>query len=226
MPASAPYIPAKDADFELWFDNFSSLITGSPTSYGLIAGDATIIAGKYTAWNAAYLTATTPATRTSANIAAKDAARADAENTIRPYAQRIRANTSVSDALKVGLGLNLQPATLTPIPAPTDKPELLFGSATPQQFVLSYKTEGAAGKAKPYGAIGVQVVASVGTAIAVDPDAAPMVAMATKSPFRLNWSAGQVGKIATIWARYYTRSGPAGTMQFGPWSTALSSTII
>lgn len=226
MPVSSPYIPPRDADFESWFDNFSTLITGAPTSYGLIAGDAVIIAGKYTAWNSAYLTATTPATRTSANIAAKDAARADAEATIRPYAQRIRANGAVSDALKVGLGLNLQPATLTPIPAPTLKPELLFGAATPLQFQLGYKTEGAAGKNKPYGAIGVQVVCSVGTAIAVDPDAAPLKTMATKSPFRVNFDASQVGKIATLWGRYYTRSGPGGAMQFGPWSTALSSTII
>jgi hypothetical protein len=226
MPTPNPYIPTKDSEFQIWFANFNTLITANPTNYGLITGDATAIGTKYTAWNAAYITATTPATRTSANIAAKDAARYDAEGVIRPYAQRIRANGSVSDALKVGLGLNLQPSTLTPIPAPTVQPELLFRSATPLQFELSYKDPGASGKAKPYGVRGVQIVTSVGTAVAVDPDAAPMKAMVTKAPFRLSWDAAQIGKIATIWARYYTVSGPGGAMQFGPWSTALSSTII
>lgn len=225
MP-SAPYIPPRDADYDLWSLNLATQVTASPASFGLVAGDAVILTTKYTTFHAAYLLTQNPATNTSPNVAAKDAARADAEQTQREYCQQIRLNPAVSDLNKVSIGLNLPPSTLTPIPAPTERPELVFGSAGPQQTRLGYKVEGAAGKAKATGSVGVQIVASVGTAIAVDPDAAPTVAMVTKSPFRLNWQSAQVGKIATLWARFYTRSGPGGVMQFGPWSVATSFTIM
>lgn len=227
MPASPPYIPPRDTDFDLWLENLETLITANPTNYGLVAGDATIIAAQNTAWHAAFILATTPATRTSANIAAKDAARASAEAVVRPYCQRIRANDSVSDALKVGLGLNLQPATLTPIPPPASTVALAFVAATPLATKISYAdTVLPSGKAKPYGAVGVEIYVTLGTAPASDPNAADYVKTVTKSPNGLTWVAGDVGKVATVWARYTTASGPAGEAQKGPWSAPLSFTVM
>ena len=55
MPALAPYIPVKDADLANWLDNFSALITASPATYGLVAGDAVAIAAQVAAWDAAYV---------------------------------------------------------------------------------------------------------------------------------------------------------------------------
>jgi hypothetical protein len=226
MPASPPYVPAPDAQFDIWLENFATLILATPTDYGLVAGDGTAIDAVRDSWAAAYLLAITPATRTSANIADKDVERFNAEAVCRPYAQRIRANASVSDALKVGLGLNLQPATLTPIPAPTDAPAIALRFQTPQSTNHNYAIAGAlSGKNKPYGSIGVEIVCTVAAAATSDPDTAIPKATVTKSPFTLGWTAGQVGQVASIWGRYVTRSGPGGQVQKGPWSARLTLTI-
>ena len=72
MPAVAPYIPTKQSMFSAWLANFSSLISANPSSYGLMASDATTIAGYNTSWIAAYTPVTMASTKTPAAIAAKN----------------------------------------------------------------------------------------------------------------------------------------------------------
>lgn len=223
---AVPYIPNKDADFNDWITNFSTLITANPTNYGLVAGDATIIAAVKTTWSAAYLAATNPTTRTSATIATKDGARASAEATCRPYAIRIRNNSSVSDALKIGVGVTVPNTTPTPIPAPVTAPANSLVSAIPLDTTLAYKEVGSLGKAKPFGAIGVQVYRAVGTVAAVDPDQCDYVGTATKTPYHQTFDAADQGKVCTIFTRFSTRSGPGGVSQVGPWSSPLTFAII
>lgn len=223
---AAPYIPAPDADFSTWLANFATLIAVDPTDYGLIAGDSTAIDAQDTAFQAAYLAAINPTTRTSATIATKDAARASAEAVVRPYAMRIRNNTTVSNALKIGLGLTIPSTVPTPIPAPTAAPETGFVKAIPLQTTLSFKDPAAAGKAKPYGVIGVELFVAVGTVAAVDPAQASYFATYGKSPFQLPFQAGDQGKVATVFTRFVTRSGPGGRSQSGPFSAPLVFSVI
>lgn len=225
--AAAPYIPAKDAEFQAWLLNFSTLLTATPVVYGLLAGDAVIVAGLYTQWNAAYEVASSPGTRTAPTIAAKDAARAEATSKVRPYAQQIRLNAAVSNEDKLAIGVNLVNNTRPPIPAPSMAPALAFESATPFVQTLRYSNpEEPDGKAKPVGAIGVEIHRAVGTVAAVDPDQARYIGTVTKSPFRQTFVAGEVGKQATYFARYVTRSGPGGVASVGPWSAPLTMAII
>ncbi len=221
------YIPAKDADFAAWSENFATLIAATPTNYGLTAGQAAPITAANTAFQAAYATAINPTTRTSPAIAAKDVARADAEVLERQIAMIVRNNPAVSDALKTGLGLTIPKTTPTPIPAPTTPPQLLFVSATPQAATLAYRDTGSpAGKAKPAGAIGVELWRNVGTVPATDPAQCAFVGIVTKAPFGQSFAAGEVGKIATFFARFSTRSGPAGVAQTGPWSAPLTFNVL
>jgi hypothetical protein len=218
---AAPYIPAKDADFDAWIQNFNTLLTANPTNYGLVAADATAVDAVTDPWVTAYPIAINPATRTSGTIATKDAARATAEATIRPYAIRIRNNPAVSDALKLGIGVTVPNVPPTPIPAPTVAPELGLLAAISLQQTLTFKAVGAAGKAKPFGAVGVQIFRNVGTTEATDPEQCTYVGQYTKSPFRQTFLAGDQGKKATYFARFVTRSGPEGVAQVGPWSDRL-----
>jgi hypothetical protein len=222
---SAPYIPPRDADFDAWFNNLNTLITATPAAYGLVAGDAVIIDAQWDIWHPAYLLLTNPATKTSPNVAAKDVARVNAESVLRPYCQRIRANAGVSDALKVGLGLNLQPTTLTPIPAPGTVPVLSQRAATAGQMVLSYHDSVLSGKAKPYGSIGIEIFVNYGASPNTDPSQAAFHSRVTKSPCTITWPVDQRGKVATIFGRYVTRGGPSGISQNGPWSDPLPVTV-
>lgn len=221
-----PYIPTKDADFDAWIVNFSALLTADPTDFGLLAGDATAVAAVTLAWTTAYPLAIDPGTRTPATVAAKDAARASATATVRPYAIRIRNNDSVSNELKVSIGVTVPNTPPTPIPAPIVAPSIAIVKAIPLQMTLAYSTAEVDGKAKPFGVVGVEVWRVVGTVPAVDPLQTGYKATVTKSPFRQTFEAGEQGKVCTFFARYVTRSGPGGVSQVGPWSAALSVIVM
>lgn len=225
--ASSPYIPAADAPFQDWLLNFSTKLTASPATYGLIAGDAVIVAASYTAWNAAYLVSVTPATRTSAAIAAKDAARASAEAIVRPYAQRIRVNPAVTNASRVTIGVTVAVFPPTPIPAPLTNPVLGLVRATPLTHVMAFSdSDTPTTKAKPYGVKQCSILVTIGIAPAVDPTVARYVGGFTKSPLQITHDSGDRGKIATYFSRWENGSGPGGVGAFGPWGTPVSYVIM
>jgi len=102
---------------------FSALISGAPTEYGLVAGQATAYDALSGAYTSAYVTATTPETRTKSSVAAKDAARRSLIEMAQVLTKVIYNTSTVTDAMLIDLGLALRPQR-TPVPAPTDAPEL------------------------------------------------------------------------------------------------------
>lgn len=113
MPQNPNYIPAKDSLAGPWSDNFNTLLTAAPTDYGLVAGDAVAAAAVITPWLAALATSSTPVTRTSVTIAAKDDARAAMEAVVRPLAVAISQNPAISNELKTGIGVTPRITTKT-----------------------------------------------------------------------------------------------------------------
>lgn len=221
------YIPAPDSLFALWLDNFSTLLTASPTTYGLVAGDATAVAGVNTPFQAAYLLAINPATRTSGTIADKDAARAAAEALVRPLAVRIIRNPSVLNIDRVNIGVTVPSTVPSPIPAPVTQPTLILTSAAPLLHNLQFRDATTPLlKAKPFGVVSLNLYAQVGTSAGIDPDAATFLKSVNKTPFQVEWASLNRGKHATYWARWTTRSGPAGQPQLGPWSDSLDVIIL
>lgn len=220
------YIPDRDQDFNAWLINFSTLITESPPTYGLAPSDAVSIAAVQASFTAALTLSTDPGTRTPATVAAKNAARVAAEDVVRPYAVMISQSGSVLPDDKVAVGVTLRIDSPTPIPAPNVAPELGIENAIPMQQRLTYKTPGTAGKYKPFGSIGVEIFRSVGEVFATDPEQCRYVSTVTKSPFLQAYDADEQGKKVTLFARYVTRSGPAGVAQAGPWSAPLNLTVM
>ena len=226
MASYPPYLPPKDADFATWLMNFSTLLTGNPTDFGLEAADATAVAAVNTTFQLDYTTSQDPATRTAPTVAAKDAARASAEAVVRPYAVQISRNAGVTDENKAAIGVTIPSTVPTPIAAPTVAPDLALLSATQGDMLLSYKAAGASGKSKPFGAIGVEIFRSVGTVSATDPAQAAYNGTVTRSPFRQSFAAEDAGKVCTFFARFVTRSGPDGKAQVGPWSGAINVHVV
>jgi hypothetical protein len=215
------YIPARDSFFAAWLLNFATLIAATPAAYGLTAPDAVVIGEQNTAFQAAYTAATDPSTRTKGTVAAKDVARAAAELIIRPYAVRISQNNAVTDEAKADVGVTIRKTVPTPIPAPVDAPNLGMQSLIPGQLTAAYNVVGQAGKAKPEGAVGIELVQSIGTVFATDPSQCALVGTYTKSPLRVGYVPEDSGKKVTLFARFVTRSGPGGKAQSGPWSLPL-----
>ena len=217
-----PYIPPADAGFDSFLHTLSTALTANPIDFGLTAPDAVIIAAQYTAWHAAYLTATNPATRTSPTIAAKDAARVLAVGTIRPYCQQIAKNPSVSDELKLSVGLNPPNNVPVPIPPITDVPQLLTQPSAPGQVVLQYRSgENPTSKAKPFGAVALELWRNIGAVAATNPAQCALLASLTKTPQVIDNDPATPGQTMTYFGRWTTLSGPQGKAQKGPWSLPL-----
>src|SRR3954467_6589768 len=98
------YIPQTDSGLDVWASNFSTLLTAAPTTYGLTSGNATTVASVYTTWHAAYLAAADKPSRTPIKVQAKNTAKTNLLAIVRPFAQQIRANASVTDENKVAIG--------------------------------------------------------------------------------------------------------------------------
>ena len=147
------YIPTRDADFQLWLDNFSALISADPASYGLSSADAGPLAALTATFDAALAAATNGSTRGPSTIAAKDTARANAESRARQLATLIQANPSVTDEQKTDLQITVRKTNKTPIPAPSTSPLLSFIAATPLQHTLRYADQDTPdSRARPFGA--------------------------------------------------------------------------
>lgn len=219
------YIPARDVDFNDWLQNFSTLLTAAPATYGLGAPDAVIVAAQASAFDAALTIATDPATRTSPTIAAKDADRASAEFIVRPYAVGISQNPSVTNEDKVAIGVTVRSNIPTPIPAPVTPPAIELLMAQPLTQQLQIRPVGSTSKAKPAGCIAIEIARSVGTVAATDPAQLAIIGQYGKTPLIQQFQSADQGKIVTYAARYRTRSGPAGVSQAGPWS-ALNSFVV
>lgn len=216
-----------DSLFADWLLNFSTLLTASPTTYGLTSGDATTVATLQSAYATALATATTPSTRTADTIAAKDSAKSAALAGVRPLNQRISQNASVADSDKVAIGGTVKVSPPTPIPPPLTFPVLGIDSQTAGVVNMSYKDSATpTSKAKPFGAFGMQLARNIGTTFATDPAQCAIIGVITKSPLVDTYDVTDSGKKITYFARWQTRGGPGGQAQFGPWSAPVQTVAV
>lgn len=221
------YMPARNAEFALWLANFAALVAAAPLSYGLTVPDAVAITTQDTAYQAAYLLSTNPATRTAATVATTQGARFAAEAVVRPYAMRINANQTVTDAQRSDLGITIRTVTPTPVPPPLTSPALMLVAATPGIHTIQVRDSlTPTSKAKPENVAALELWVAVGVAPAVDPSAGAFRQLTTKTPFQVAFEAPDKGKIATYFGRWVNRSGTAGIAARGPWSAPISSHII
>lgn len=222
MPALPSYIPPRDPDFQNWFQNFSTLLTAAPSTYGMVTGDAVAVAAQYALWNAAYLAAIGGATRGPMTIAAKDTERASATAIVRPYAQAISQNAGVMVDDKIAIGVNPRTSTPSPIAAPATNPVLSVVAATPLQHLLRYRDmlSSPSVKSKPYGVVQIQIFGKASATVVTDPETMFLLTSATKCPLTVGWNGADAGKVAYYASRWINRNGLVG-----PWSPIVSFTI-
>jgi hypothetical protein len=223
MPALPPYIPAKDAQLDNWLANFSGLITDDPMAYGLTSVDASNISGPVAIWAAAYALVTSPSTKTATTVSAKNVAKVNVLGIVRPYAQQISLNAGVDSASKIELGLNPRSSTPSPITPPTTNPVLLLQSCSNLSAYVRYRDSAASVsvKAKPYGAIQIQLFGMTSSTPIVDPTTLALKGVFTKSPLVLTFTSGDVGKQFYCAARWILRTG-----SFSPWSPLINFTVV
>jgi hypothetical protein len=215
------YLPSKESELKVFAANFAALVTATPVTYGLVAGDATQISAAATDFATKYDLAFNPATRTAATIDAKNTAKNTLTAILRGYAMQIKSNRAVTDAAKINLGIGVYDFSPTPVPAPATFPLINIVAATPRQHEIRFADSATPDKkSKPTGALGLQFFCSVGEVPPADPLTSRFQAFVTKQPYMMDFEAADVGKTAFYYARWQTRTG-----QVGPWSQVASMTV-
>lgn len=218
---TAPYIPATDSGFASWSTNFEALVAVNFAAYGLTSGQATAYSALDTDYQAKYALAIDPGTRTPVTVQDKVDAKVAALALARTLAQEIKGNPVNDNATLALLGITVNKFPPTPIPDPTTFPVLDLLNATPGVHKLQYRdSDTPLTKAKPPGAVQMQLYRAVGVAAAPDPTTAVFNGVFTKSPLFVDQDPGDAGKIATYFARWLTRTGKTG-----PWSSGVSLTV-
>jgi hypothetical protein len=218
---TTPYIPQTDAGFAAWSANFDTLITATPTAYGLTAPQAAAYAALEAIWVPAFAAATNPSTRTPVTVAAKDTAKANSIALARELAQIVKADPDTTDEQLVELGITVDKFPPTPVPTPTTFPLLDFLRATPGQHHLQWRdSETPTVRRKPEGATAMELWQLIGTEPAPTPAGSAFVSDYTKTPFVVDHLEADAGKIATYFGRWKTRTGLVG-----PWSVGVSFEI-
>ena len=158
------YIPHTEADLLQWSSAYSQKITASPTSYGLVVGDATQLATLQSAFATALAAATDPETRGGSTIHAKEQARVNLVDYCRFLARQIQGTPSVTDQQKYDLGLTVRDTEPTPVPIPAHPPQVTIVSVSGRTVRIRMRdVQNPTRRGRPEYVAGATIVSYVGT---------------------------------------------------------------
>jgi hypothetical protein len=216
------YIPSTESEFQTWADNFATLLAANPATYGLTSGDAASVTAANEEYQAAFVVANNPATRTSPAIAQRASLRAALTAIVRPKAVLISSNQSVTPDDKLAIGVTLRTGARTPVTAPTVAPTLDVESVQIGTVTLRYgNAETPNSKAAPRGCGGVEVWAVWNPSDTSQPMDGVLLGIATKSPVVMPTSTHNATP-CRVWVRWRTKNGVAGGVAgVSPFSAAV-----
>jgi len=210
-----------DAETASGSANFSSLIQGTPTAFGLVAAQATAYEVVNMAYQVAYDAAITPATRTKGAIAAKN----DAKDALRVMASDlskiIDGTPTVTDQQKIDLGLAIRKKP-SPNPVPTDRPGVdLVSVVTRTVTIHIHDSASSTKRGKPDGTVAAWVYSYVGTNYPTDPTAWDFQGATTKSNHDIVFP-DSVASGAQVWV---CAAWINGKQQAGPVSVPVTTNV-
>lgn len=215
------YIPRKDAELVNWSRNFAARIGEDPARFGLGTREAEQIQALVRNFAEAYALAVAPASRTAAAVKVKEAAGKAMLKELRPCAMLIKRRSSVANADKVNLGLNIARPSTARLPAPTSRPILSVQSGAPLCHVLRFIDSGSSeSRGRPRGVAGAQLFCYLGEKVQPTVEDGQLAALCNRFLYRHQFPFSAAGQRAHYWARWHTRRGLCG-----PWSQRVSLVV-
>jgi hypothetical protein len=171
-------IPTKDSALVEWSTNANTRLTASPATYGTTAAVATQYASLHDAFILALnavVAARAAGLRSSPLCATKDNAKNALLAFARPLYKTIQANTAVTAAAKIELGIVVPDVEPSPQPVPADPPLLRVDSVDGRVVRVSLRDVNDPDRARiPAGVNGAIVMSFVGATAPTDPRAYKM----------------------------------------------------
>lgn len=168
-------IPTKDSLLADWSTNANTRLSAAPATYGTTAAVATQYDTLHDAFVAAYdnvVAARAAGTRSRSLATIKDQAKAALLNFARPLYKTIQANTAVTAAAKIELGVVVPDVMPTPIPPPAAAPQLTVVSVNGHLVRVRLSDPANPTRRRiPDGVNGAIVMSHVGATAPTDPSA-------------------------------------------------------
>jgi hypothetical protein len=214
------YIPASDADFELWRIAFDKYLKNNLAALGLTAGDLAALDALHTAWGNALNSLISAKNAFEASVALKNNMRQQLEDAIREFVKQFQANPATTDDQRAGLGIPIPDTTRTRTPVPTTRP-IGWVETEPLRNIINFRDkETPDSKAKPKGYRGCQIWYFKGAQPPTDLAQYLFLATDTQTPYVHVFDIEDVGKTIHYRLRWVnTRDEP------GPWSETITATI-
>jgi hypothetical protein len=214
------FMPTKKNDFFDWVNNvLMSYVSAHYAEWNITSIDALV--ALFDAFNARYLTAENPTTRTPAAVKAFQNARSEFENELRKFIKsHITYNPLVTDEDRVNMHLPIHDSKPTPVQPPNSYPDFEVDSSIIRRLTLNFRDSGSTSKAKPRGVHGAEIRWSI---LDTPPELVDDIAgsaFTTRTPYTMEFTEVQRGKSVYFCMRWETGSG-----QKGPWSEIVKAII-
>lgn len=222
MPTPS-YIPAPDADFDNWQDNFVTYANAHLVALGLVAGDMTPVTTAQSSWKVVYPAHLTAIVAASAAKVVKDNSRNAYEAAIRPLVRRLQASTAVDDGERAALGITVPGSSPLPGGPPATMPVVRVQCERLMHTLSWSDSDTPTRRAKPAGVLGAEIrmaLTAIGAPTPVDPGAFTFIALDTATPYLKEFDAADGGKNAHYIARWVNTQ-----QEHGPWSETVSVTV-
>lgn len=220
---SKGYLPSRESLLRDWAQNFSTLVSATPTAFGLVALDATQLASLLTSFLNCYDAAVEPTTRTRVTIGAKNVAKAALLADVRMLVRKIQSTPTVTVNQKLALGITVPDRAPTPVPPPATKPIMQLVANSGRAIVARVADSATpTSRARPFATFGAEVFSYVvqnGEAAPADLEQWRYEGLARKATVAIRFGAADVGKTAVIKMRW------CGSRGSGPVSEPATATI-
>lgn len=211
-----------DGEWQTWGRNATTMIPPETSpAMGISLELATSLESAFNAYDAAYMLAVDPATRSTPRVQGKNTALTGLKAAAKPVVAILQSNPDVSDEQRVELGLKVRDRVPTPAAVPTSAPSVVAMLTGPQSArVIARNPLTPDSRAKPagVGSVVVQAVQTTGGALPpADLSTWPIAQRSGRTTIDLYWPA-MTGE-TTVWTSCYwvnTRQ------QRGPSSTPVS----
>ncbi len=216
------YIPASDAGFDIWQNNFIDGVQPNLMMWGIPTTVFTALMSFKVGWNMAWAKAKNKDTRSRADVQAKKDARKAYQSALRKFVMEwVAFNSKVSDADREGLGLKVKDTEPTPMPILDRAPDVTIDTIRHLVHKLRLTDpENPHTQAKPKGIRYIQVFRCFGKDVPTGVEQYHLAGDATRFIYRVNVVEADEGKMVWYIARYVNTRGIPG-----PWSNEISATV-
>ncbi len=211
--------PIHEADLNNYFNSVVPYLINNQPRLGFSDIRAGAITAALADWQAVFLPAKNPATRTTTITQQKNAAR-DALKTLLRDTYKDIPKSTLSPADRATLRLPERATSYRRAAKPQSAPIGSVRTLNRWEHRVYFRDSGSSGsKARPEGMRGCQVWMKPGSPPQSEKDL-HYQGTATRSPFTVHFESGDAGKQAYYWLRWENSRG-----ECGPWSEALDATV-